>query len=316
MIDRNKALSAYYSLIKVRFTEEAIAERYKEQEMRCPVHLSIGQEAVAVGVAQCLEKEDVIFSTHRCHSHYLAKGGDLEDMIHELYGRKTGCAKGLGGSMHLIDDRVGMLGSSAIVGGSIPLAVGAALTIKMQNSPHVAAAFFGDGAAEEGVFYESMNFSALHKLPVIFVCENNFLATSSNLSSRKPLDNVSEHGMPFGIPGESVNGNDFFAVKDLAQKAVGLARQGKGPSLIEARTLRKKKHVGPEGGQFYADEKGGSTVPKDLSEADCPIRNFEERVLLENILSQADLDSLKKEVQTEIDNAFNNAQNAEIAEWI
>jgi len=316
MSDRNQALSAYYGLIKIRLTEETIADRYKEQEMRCPVHLSIGQEAVAVGVSQCLEKEDVIFSTHRCHSHYLAKGGDLNDMIHELYGKRTGCAKGLGGSMHLIDDRVGMLGSSAIVGGSIPLAVGAALTIKMQNKPNVAVAFFGDGAAEEGVFYESMNFAALHKLPVIFVCENNFLATSSSLSSRKPLDNVSMHGGPFGVPGEAVDGNDFFAVRNSAQKAVDRARKGDGPSLIEARTLRRRKHVGPEEGQFYADENGNSNLPQNVSPSSCPIKAFEQHVLQEKILSQADLVSLKKEVQTEIETAFENAQAALISEWI
>ena len=181
MIPPKKILLELYRRMRlIRNVEEKIVSLYPEQEIKCPTHLSIGQEAVASAVCTAMTPQDYIFSTHRCHSHYLAKGGDLKAMFAELYGRKSGCAKGKGGSMHLVDPRVGMMGASAIVGGTIPLAVGAALTAKLKNQKQVAAAFFGDGASEEGVFQESLNFAALKKLPMIFVCENNFYILIAN----------------------------------------------------------------------------------------------------------------------------------------
>jgi TPP-dependent pyruvate/acetoin dehydrogenase alpha subunit len=313
MINPKWAEKAYTYLIKVRKTEEAIASEYKNQEMRCPVHLSIGQEAVAVGVSMCLGNEDIVFSNHRCHSHYLAKGGNVDAMIAELYGKSTGCVKGLGGSMHLMDDTVGMLGASSIVGGSIPLAVGAGLTLKMQNKPHAAVTYFGDGAAEEGVFHESMNFAALKKLPVIFVCENNYTATSSPLSARRPMDNIYRHGEVFGIPGTAVDGNDVVAVYEATCKAMERIRNGEGPSLIEAKTFRMLKHVGPE-----KDLSSGIRTEEEWNRwmAKCPVQRFEEKCLAQNLLSAEAMEKIKKRIEMEIERAFELAKSAPAAEWI
>ncbi len=313
MIDHQWAEKAYTLLVTIRKTEEAIASEYKNQEMRCPVHLSIGQEAIAVGVSMCLGNEDIVFSNHRCHSHYLAKGGNLNAMIAELYGKSTGCVKGLGGSMHLMDDEVGMLGASSIVGGSIPLAVGAGLTLKMREKPHVAVTFFGDGASEEGVFHESMNFAALKKLPVVFVCENNFTATSSPLSSRRPMDNIFRHGEVFGIPGTSVDGNDVVAVYEATRDAVQRIRKGEGPSLIEGKTFRMLKHVGPE-----IDTSSGVRTQEEWNrwQEKCPVKKFEELCLNEDLLSARETEKIQKRIEMKIDRAFELAKSDPVAQWI
>lgn len=307
------APALYENLIRIRLTEEAIAAEYGNQEMKCPVHLSIGQEAAAVGMCAALKDSDVAFSTHRCHSHYLAKGGELKPMIAELYGRKTGCALGLGGSMHLIDERVGMLGASAIVGGSIPLAVGAALKFKMDRLPHVAVAFFGDGASEEGVFHESMNFASLHKLPVLFFCENNFAATASPLEARRPVDNIFEHGKVFGMPGTRVDGNKLVEVYEAAREAVDRARKGGGPSLIEARTFRIMRHVGPE-----EDKTSGSRTPEEWEQwkQKCPVKQFEALALKSGWLKQSELEKIQTKIQKDLKAAFQFAQESEPAEWL
>jgi pyruvate dehydrogenase E1 component alpha subunit len=235
----------YRSMALIRRTEERIVALYGEQEMRCPTHLSIGQEASAVGVCAALRRDDVIFSGHRCHAHYLAKGGDLRGMMAELYGRETGCAHGKGGSMHLVDPEAGAMGASAVVAGSIPLAVGAALATRMRGGDGVAVAFFGDGAVEEGTFQESLAFAALRRLPVVFACENNFYATYSPLSSRQVADNIFERGAPLRVPGVRLDGNDVTAVYRGTREAVARARRGAGPTLLELRTYRWRDHVGP-----------------------------------------------------------------------
>tara|TARA_B100002003_G_scaffold251261_1_gene293951 strand:+ start:1074 stop:2024 length:951 start_codon:yes stop_codon:yes gene_type:complete len=311
MITVEWASEAYYRLLKIRLTEEAIAEEYRFQEMRCPVHLSIGQEAIAVGISLCLSDQDVVFSTHRCHSHYLGKKGDLNGMIAELYGRRTGCTKGLGGSMHLIDDTVGMMGASAIVGGSIPLGVGAALSFKLSKLPHLAVSYFGDGACEEGVFHESMNFAALKQLSVLFVCENNAAAGASPLHSRRPADNIFEHGNVFGIPGYSVDGNDLLAVYETARKAEQHVRSGSGPVLIEAKTYRIMRHVGPE-----VDYSSGTRSKEewDRWRANCPVTNFENFCLERNLISRERQENIKKNLQQEIRQAFEFAKSSEPAE--
>ncbi|QPJ65298.1 MAG: thiamine pyrophosphate-dependent dehydrogenase E1 component subunit alpha [Candidatus Nitrohelix vancouverensis] len=313
MMDPKTAADAYSRLIIIRLTEEAIAEEYKQQEMKCPVHLSIGQEAVAAGVSLCLSDQDVVFSTHRCHSHYLAKNGDLNRMIAELYGKKEGCAKGLGGSMHLIDEGVGMMGSSAIVGGSIPLAVGAALSFKMFNQPHIAVPYFGDGACEEGVFHESLNFAALKKLPVIFVCENNAVATSSPLLARRPANNIFQHGQVFGIPGYQVDGNDLASVYATAKRAREHAASGKGPVLIEARTYRIMGHVGPQ-----QDCSSGLRTQEEWDQWKdaCPIKRFEAYCDEKNLLSESERETMRRSTQLQIQEAFEIAKAGAPAEWI
>jgi TPP-dependent pyruvate/acetoin dehydrogenase alpha subunit len=239
------ARTLYAGLYRIRRLEEEIAGRYPEQEMRCPTHLSIGQEAPAVGVCAALRRDDQVFSTHRAHAHYIAKGGHMGRLVAELYGKATGCCGGKGGSMHLVDHTAGMMGTSAIVGSSTPLALGAALTFQMSGTDQVAVSFMGDAVPETGVFSESLNFAALRSLPVIFSIENNLYATSSPLRSRQARPELWRHGEPYGIPGVRVDGMGVVAVYEAARAAVDRARSGGGPTIIESTTYRYLEHVGP-----------------------------------------------------------------------
>ena len=235
----------YVTMRRIRRSEETIAALYPEQEIRCPTHLSIGQEAGAAGVCLALRATDTAVSTHRCHAHYIAKGGDLRAMFAELYGRATGCCGGKGGSMHLTAPEVGMLGASAIVGGSVPLAVGTALAARMAGTDEVAVAFFGDAAMEQGVTHESLALAALRRLPVLFVCENNLYATSTPLRTRQAGSDLARRAAGHWLPGVVADGNDAVAVYRTARTAVERARRGQGPTLIEIKTYRFREHVGP-----------------------------------------------------------------------
>jgi pyruvate dehydrogenase E1 component alpha subunit len=235
----------YVTMRRIRRAEETIAALYPEQEIRCPTHLSIGQEAGATGVCLALRPTDTAVSTHRCHAHYIAKGGELRAMFAELYGRATGCCGGKGGSMHLTAPEVGMLGASAIVAGSVPLAVGTALAARMARTDEVAVAFFGDAAMEQGVTHESLALAALRRLPVLFVCENNLYATNTPLRTRQAGSDMAARAAGHWLPGVIVDGNDVVAVYRAARAAVERARRGEGPSLIEVKTYRFREHVGP-----------------------------------------------------------------------
>lgn len=231
---------------RIRGIEEAIAQRYPAGCMRCPVHLSIGQEAVPATVAACVRRDDYAVSTHRGHAHYLAKGGDLTAMIAELHGKASGCAGGRGGSMHLIDPAVGFMGTSAIVGNSIPVGVGLALALQARGSDAVSLVFLGDGAVEEGVFYESVNFAVVRKLPVIFVCENNLYSVYSPLSVRQPAQpGIAERVRGLGIEAHAGDGNDALACLALLQPVFERARAGNGPAFVEFSTYRWREHCGP-----------------------------------------------------------------------
>ena len=222
----------------IRFTEEAIAAGYDEQKMRCPTHLSIGQEAVAVAVCAALHDRDQVVSGHRAHAHYLAKGGDLPAMIAEIYGKVTGCSHGKGGSMHLIDERVGFMGSTAIVGGTVPVGVGLAYAARIRREPTVVAIFIGDAVVETGVFYEALNFAVLKGLPILFVCENNLYSVYSPLSVRQPLGRVIHELVgAFGLPSIGVDGNDVLAAAQAAATAVDAIRNGAGPYFLEFSTI-------------------------------------------------------------------------------
>jgi acetoin:2,6-dichlorophenolindophenol oxidoreductase subunit alpha len=232
-------------MVLIRQCEERIADLCDLGEVRCPCHLCIGQEAIAVGVCSALSETDYVWGGHRSHGHYLAKGGDLKALVAEILGRSTGCAGGRGGSMHLIAREVGILGTVPLVAATIPLAVGAALAAKLRRDARVSVAFFGDGATEEGHFHESLNLAGLHRLPVIFVCENNFYASHLHLGERHAFDNLHKMGEPHGVPGERMDGNDVLAVYDATALAVERARRGDGPTLLECRTFRWRGHVGP-----------------------------------------------------------------------
>jgi len=234
------------SMLRIRLVEESIANKYSEQKMRCPTHLSIGQEAIAVGVCSNLTNEDQVLSTHRAHAHYLAKGGCLNSMLAEIYGKVTGCSKGMGGSMHLIDKSVGFMGSTAIVGNTIPVAVGSALAMKIKNKRSLSCVFFGDGATEEGVFYESINFAIVRNLPVLFICENNLYSVYSGLEVRQPKERrIFEMVRASGIEANHGDGNNVLEVSSFVKEARDKILLGQGPQFLEFDTYRWREHCGP-----------------------------------------------------------------------
>jgi len=235
----------YRKLRLIRRVEEEVARVYPTDCIKSPVHLSIGQEALSVGVADALRDDDVVAPTYRGHAAYLAHGGSLKTMLAELYGKVTGCAKGRGGSMHLIDIDQGILGASAVVGTTIPLAVGYALALKREKASRLCVAFFGDGATEEGVFYESLNFAALHRLPILFVCENNGYAIHTPLNKRWSTLELRDRIEGFGIDYDHVGDGDVFSIRETAIRGVNAIRAGQGPWFLELKTCRWQEHVGP-----------------------------------------------------------------------
>ncbi len=306
LIERKTLLKRMYSeMLRIRLFEEKVVELYPEQEMKCPVHLCIGQEAVAVGVCLNLRKGDYLFSNHRGHGHLLAKGARMGPLMAEFYGRTTGCSRGKGGSMHIIDPGNGVLGTSAIVGGGIPMGVGAALASVMRGDRSVTAVFFGDGAYDEGAFYESFNFASLRKLPVVFVCENNFYATNSPQWARQPVCSISSSASTFGSPGACVDGNDAVAVYREAGKAVERARGGGGPTLIEALTYRWKGHVGPE-----TDFEKGCRPEEELLKwmEKCPVERLKRRLLKSRAMSAKEAGRIAGKINAEIEDAVRFAK--------
>jgi pyruvate dehydrogenase E1 component alpha subunit len=299
-IPNKKLIKLYENMLKIRLVEEKLIELHPEQLMKSPHHYYNGQEAVAVGVCEALEKEDHVFSNHRSHGHYIAKGGNLDRFMAEMYCKIDGCSKGKGGSMHLIDTSVGHMGSSAIVSGSIALAVGSALGFKMKNKKNVAVTFFGDGAADEGVLYESLNFAALKKLPVIFVCENNFFASFSKVSARQAVEDVAGRANIFGVPAKRIDGNDILEVYKTAQEAVKRAKTGLGSTLIEATTYRFKGHCGVDNDidpKLRTEEELCEWVEK------CPIINFKEFLESNEILTEKKDKEIKNKLNAEIQKA-------------
>ncbi len=291
----------YRELLRIRLVEEAIAAHYPEQEMRCPVHLCTGQEGVAVGVCAALGPGDYVLSGHRSHGHYLAKGGDLKALVAELHGKATGCSGGKGGSMHLVDLRVGFLGAAPIVGSTIPIAVGAALGAALRGERRVTVVFFGDAAVEEGVFHESLNFAALRGLPVVFVCENNLYSVHSPLAVRQPpTREIYQLAEPHGVESHQGDGNDVLAVYALAERAVAKARGGGGPTLLELKTYRWREHCGPN-----TDTELGYRSEEELEEwrRRCPLQALAERLLGEGVLSPEEMGALARSIEAEIQEA-------------
>lgn len=234
----------YATMARIRTVENRLADLIEAGEVTCPCHLCTGQEAIAAGVCATLRSDDYVWGAHRSHGHHLAKGGDLNAMMAEILGKIDGCSGGRGGSMHLLARDVGILGTVPLLAATIPLAVGAALASKLRHEDRVSVSFFGDGAIEEGHSHESMNLAALYRLPVVFVCENNFYACHMGLLERRAADNITKTGDAHGMPAESVDGNDVEAVYAAAVRAVERARRGDGPTLLEYRTFRWRGHVG------------------------------------------------------------------------
>jgi len=300
----------YYDMLRVRLVEQKIAEIYPEQEMRCPVHLSIGQEAGAVGVCNALTKSDFALSTHRSHAHFLAKGGDLRAMLSELYGKKTGCCGGKGGSMHLNEPAIGFY-AVPIVGSTIPIGVGIGLGFKMQNKSQVGVAFFGDAATEEGVFTESLNYAALGKLPVIFICENNFYSVYSPISVRQPPErDLIKIAESHGVKAYKCDGNDVVDINNAARKAVDNARKGGGPTLLELATYRMLEHCGPNN-----DNHLGYRPEKEFYywKSNDPLKKLAEKLNKDKDFDQ-EVQDMANTIKSEIDEAFVYAKSSSYPE--
>ena len=302
------AFALLRSMKRIRFVEETIANRYSEQKMRCPTHLSIGQEAVAAGVCLALNRDDQVFGTHRSHAHYIAKGGDIKAMIAEIYGKATGCSSGKGGSMHLVDLTVGFMGSTSIIGNTIPVGVGAAMANRLHKNDKICCVFFGDAVIEEGVFHESVNFAVLKKLPVLFVCENNLYSVYSPLSVRQPEGReIWKFAAAYGIPSAHGDGNNALEVFEETQKALEHIRRGDGPYFLEFATYRWREHCGPN----FDNDIGYRTEEEYLSwkERD-PIPLLESHLLAQGALIQADIEKMESAMQALVDEAFDFAEES------
>ncbi len=292
--------SMYVVMLRIRRFEEVVGELVASKEIVCPCHLYTGQEAVAAGVCASLRKDDWVFSTHRSHGHYIAKGGDMNALMAELYGKVTGCSKGRGGSMHLASPELGLPGSSAIVAGTIPLSLGAALAFSLREEDAVSVAFFGDGAVCEGAFYESLNFASLRKLPVVFVCENNLYSTHMPVASCLADTCIYRKAEAFNMPGTRVDGNNVLEVYETASRAIKDARDGNGPALIECMTYRWRGHVGPN----YDLDKGlRSKEELEYWMNRCPLRSLEKYLSERNVLSESEKENIYQAIEEQIEQA-------------
>ncbi|MEE9913621.1 MAG: thiamine pyrophosphate-dependent dehydrogenase E1 component subunit alpha [Deltaproteobacteria bacterium] len=300
-----------FDMLRIRKVQLQIESLYHLDGMKTPVHLYIGQEAVAVGVCANLLPSDYVSSSHRSHGHYLAKGGDLKALIAELYCRTTGCSRGHGGSMHLVDTSVGHMGSSSIVGGGIPIGTGLGLAIQMRDEDRVSAIFFGDGAADEGVLYESVNFAVLKKLPVIFVYENNQYSVCSSVSARQAGE-IIFHKTPADLMMScKIDGNHVTEVYEAAQRAVRRAREKQGPSFIECVTYRVRGHAGAG-----SDEKLGYRVPEEIRawDAKCPVHFYLQVLMDHGVMNQEKLREMDTMIDREVNEAFRFAQESPLPE--
>ena len=311
-MEKSQAQLIYERMVLIRQLEEAIAEHYPAGEMRCPTHLSIGQEAVPAAVGAACDNADLAVSTHRCHAHYLGKGGDPRAMVAELYGKVTGCTRGRGGSMHLADESVGFIGSTAIVANSIPIGVGLALAKQLQKRPGVSVIFFGDGATEEGAFYEAANFAAVRRLPVLFVCENNFYSVYSSLKPRQPSDRkIAELARSIGLHAQVGDGNDaancFKLISDAKKRAVA----GEGPQFLELATYRWREHCGPH----YDNTLGYRTEEEFKTwKALDPLPRFREYAHKSNLLAETDITTIDEKVSRTVADAFAFAKSSPFPE--
>lgn len=304
-LGKERLMALYKNMLTIRRCEEQLAKLYAAGKIYGGVHTYIGEEAVATGVCSHLCLEDVVFSTHRGHGHALSKGVTPRELIAELLGRVTGCSHGRGGSMHLFKPETGMLGSSGIVGPSIPLAAGAAYTFKLLKQERISVAFFGDGAVNNGSFHEGLNLATTWNLPVVFVCENNLYATEIPFATVTKNPRVAERAQAYGLPGVTVDGNDVIAVYQTAGEAVQRARSGGGPTLLEYRTYRTRAHAeGMREAGYRTQEEITAWKGRD------PIQTFEAYLLAERAVTQTELDQIEAEVKAMIEDAVTFASNS------
>jgi TPP-dependent pyruvate/acetoin dehydrogenase alpha subunit len=311
-VPRNERLALYRSMLKIRRVEERVQALYPEGDMRCPTHFSIGQEAVAAGICRNLRREDYVISAHRSHAHYIGKGGSLRAMFAELYGKVDGCASGKGGSMHLIDLSVNFLGCVPIVGSTIPIGVGAAFGAMLQDRAAVTVIFFGDAATETGVFHESVNFAAVHHLPVLFVCENNLYSVNTPLDVRQPGNRtIAELARGHGIRTSQHDGQLVETVEAAAADVIAGMRDNGGPALLEFITYRWLEHCGPLGDLHLGYR---SQEEFDSWSARCPIRLYRKVLEDDGMIDEAAHVAMDAEIAAEIDDAVAFARKSPFPE--
>jgi pyruvate dehydrogenase E1 component alpha subunit len=302
-------LDIYTRVLRIRRFEEEVGRLFRQGQLPGFVHLYIGEEAVAAGVCAALTDEDTIISTHRGHGHVIAKGGDIKRMMAELFGKATGYCKGKGGSMHIADFDIGMLGAIGIVGGGMPIAVGAGLSAWYTGSDRVSVCFFGDGAANEGSFHESLNLASTLALPVIFVCENNQYGEFTPATNAMNITDIADRAVGYGIPGQVADGTDALEMYRVARTAVERARGGSGPTLIEAKTHRRGSHAEGEeaflGGQTYRDE-----AETAVAQAKDPLLLLHTYVSENNILPAEQLEALDAQITHSVQEAVDAARNS------
>jgi len=305
--DPDLLLRQLRTMLLIRRVEEAIGDGVARRQVICPAHLGIGQEAAAVGVSAHLRATDRVFGAHRSHSHYLALGGEVYPLLAEMLGKDDGCSRGMGGSMHLFAGQIGLLGTVPIVAGTVPLAVGAALAAHKDGRGDVAVAYFGDGAAEEGVIHESMNLAAAWRLPILFVCENNLFSSHLHISLRQPGDSIARFAVAHRIPARTVDGNDVVAVAQATAELVSRSREGGGPGFLEAVTYRWRGHVG-----HREDEDVGVNRGQDLAlwKGRDPIRRLADALLAQGQLTQDAYARMNDDVTGEVAAAWKRAESA------
>ena len=303
-LKKDELIKIYTAMMKIRRVEERLMEIFATGVIPGFIHVSIGQEAVAVGACSTLNKEDYIANTHRGHGQAIAKGIDLKGFMAEIYGKRNGVCKGRSGSMHIADKAIGILGSNGIVGGGIPLAMGNAFASQYLNDGRVTVCFFGDGASNEGTFHESLNLASLWNLPIIFCCENNEWAQFTPIKKYLKVEKISERAAAYGMPGISVDGDDVLAVYDAAKKAVGWARKGKGPTLLECKTHRWFGHFAGDKQKYRSPEEIETVRKYD------PIQRFQKRLVEVNILDEKSIDGIEQGIRGEIDEAVKFAEKS------
>jgi pyruvate dehydrogenase E1 component alpha subunit len=302
--DREFLLSLYRKMVQIRQFEERVKYLFLEGIMPGTIHQYNGQEAIAVGVCGALKSDDVITSTHRPHGHAIAKGLSVESLLHELFGKETGCCRGKGGSMHVGDLDKGMVPAIAIVAGGVPVATGIALAFKMRKEPRIAVSFMGDGAVNEGAFHEAVNMAAIWSLPVVYVIENNLYSASTPIFEMVKLTKLSDRAAGYGIPGVTVDGNDVIAVLETTRRAVERGRAGGGPTLIEALTYRITGHSRRDPCNYQPEEERKLALEKE------PIGRFASYLISAKIVSQQQLDQIHDEIKIEIEHAVESAMSA------
>ncbi len=303
MLNREKQIDMLKLMYTIRQFEERTRKLFREGLIYGALHHYIGQEAVAVGACTAIGEGDFVVSTHRGHGHCIAKGADLRFMMAELMGRESGYSRGHGGSMHIFSIREGLLGGNGIVGGGLPIALGAAFSAQYRQSGQVTLCFFGEGAASQGTFHESMNLASLWKLPVVYICENNLYAATTPVSDSAPIENIGERASAYDCPGRVVDGNDVLSVYQAAEEAVARARAGDGPTLIECKTFRYYPHC------MVLSEHRARAEIREWKSRD-PIIRFEKKLLGEGVMVSEDWEKLKREVEGAIDEAVSFAKES------